>query len=307
MNGPNAMSKVPVAVLFAVLLAACGSPADEADADHAADVDAWRHDRLARLKAPYGYLNLVGLYWLDGEAATFGGDAGSDIRFPGVSGRLGTFEPADNGVYMSVADGADVQVDDLPVGRIFMPDDLSEEAVTARHGSLAWSVVNRQGKLGVRLWNLDNPRAAELPPIPFYDVDPAWRVTARLIRFDEPRVLNVGTVIEGLGWNPESPGVVEFEHGGATHSLEAYASGEQLFFVFADRTSGKETYPAGRFLYADLPGEDGRVLLDFNKSYNPPCAFNDFSTCPIASPRNRLPIAITAGEKFVPALYAGSG
>lgn len=300
------MQKILISLIVVALAAGCGPRTDEAGSDYTAEIAEWREGRLERLKSPFGYLNLVGLYWLDGQEVTFGGDPDSDFRFPGTSARLGTFESADGGVIMTVADGADVQVDGVPIGRIFLPNDLSDDTVAATHGTLAWSVVNRQGKIGVRLWDTANPRTAALPPIPFYDVDREWRVSARLERYAEPRVANVGTVIEGLGWNPESPGVVKFELRGQAYSLEAYASGEQLFFVFADRTSGRETYPAGRFLYADLPGDDGELWLDFNKAYNPPCAFNDFSTCPVASPRNRLPIAITAGEKFVPELYAGS-
>lgn len=301
------MQKIVLSFFFVAVICGCGPRAGEAGDDYAAEITEWRDGRLGRLKAPFGYLNLVGLFWLDGRSVAFGGDAGSELRFPGVTARLGTFEPAAAGVTMTVADGADVEVNGVPVDRFFMPDDLSEDSVVATHGSLAWSVVNRQGKIGIRLWDTANPRTAALPPIPFYDVDPDWRIAARLERYDEPRVANVGTVIEGLGWNPESPGVAEFEIDGQTYYLEAYASGEQLFFVFADRTSGRETYPAGRFLYADLPGDDGNLVLDFNKAYNPPCAFNDFSTCPVASPRNRLPVEITAGEKFVPELYAGSG
>jgi uncharacterized protein (DUF1684 family) len=114
------------------------------------------------------------------------------------------------------------------------------------------------------------------------------------------------TVIEGLDWNPESPGVAVFEKDGETHRLEAYISEEKLFFVFGDRTNGKETYPAGRFLYAAMPGKDGRLVLDFNRAYSPPCAFNDFATCPVASPRNRLSIRVPAGELFDPEAYVGT-
>ena len=98
-------------------------------------------------------------------------------------------------------------------------------------------------------------------------------------------------------------GKFEFEIDGETYTLEAYASGEQLFYVFGDQTNRDATYGAGRFLYSAMPGDDGITVLDFNKSYSPPCAFNDFSTCPVASPRNRLPIRIEAGEKFEPSLH----
>ena len=133
------------------------------------------------------------------------------------------------------------------------------------------------------------------------------RVSAELHRFAEPKRLKVETVIEGLGWQPESPGVVKFELGRQTFQLEAYASGDELFFVFGDRTSGRDTYPAGRFLYAKLPADGASTLLDFNRAYNPPCAFNDFATCPVASPQNRLSIRIEAGEKFDPNVHSTPG
>lgn len=94
-----------------------------------------------------------------------------------------------------------------------------------------------------------------------------------------------------------------FDIDGETYELEAYASGDSLFFVFGDSTTGRETYPAGRFLYAAVPGDDGKTVLDFNRAYNPPCAFNDFATCPVASPRNRIGARIDAGEKFDPDVH----
>jgi len=113
----------------------------------------------------------------------------------------------------------------------------------------------------------------------------------------------VDTVIEGFQQYPVAPGIVSFEMNGQRFELEPTISGEKLFFVFGDETNRDETYGAGRFVYADSPGEDGKLVLDFNKSYSPPCAFNDFSTCPVASPRNRIPLRIEAGERFEPYLH----
>lgn len=277
--------------------------------DSAAYVDSvkvWRVGRLERLKAPHGYLNLVGLYWLTEGNSSFGADLDNDVIFPGSTARIGEFERADGGIHMTVANGLDVRIDGQRVESVFMPDDLSDDSVTATYGSLTWTVINREGRLGVRLYDLENPALIEFPPLPYFDIENDWRVSGTLRRFDEPKIMNVDTVIEGLGWNPVSPGVVEFEYGGERYTLEAYESGERLFFVFGDRTSGQETYPAGRFLYADMPDEDGHTVLDFNLAYNPPCAFNDFATCPVASPRNRLSVVVAAGEKFDPALHVGT-
>ncbi|MDH3748288.1 MAG: DUF1684 domain-containing protein [Gammaproteobacteria bacterium] len=275
-------------------------------AAHAETVKTWRVDRLARLKAPGGYLNLAGLFWLPDGKSSFGADSANDFIFPGSAARIGEFEPANGGIQMTVENGVDVRIDDRRVESVFMPDDLSDQLVTATFESLSWTVINRDGKLAVRLRDLEHPALVAFPPIPYFNVEYDWRVTATLRRYEEPKIMNVNTVIEGLGWNPISPGIVEFDYGGERFTLEAYESGERLFFVFGDATSGGETYPAGRFLYAEMPGEDGRTILDFNLSYNPPCAFNDFSTCPVASPRNRLRIAVEAGEKFESTLHVGA-
>jgi hypothetical protein len=252
-------------------------------------------------------LNLAGLFWLRDLTSRFGSADDNDIVFPpSAAAHIGEFEMTDEGILMTVLSEADVRLDGEPVESILMHDDTTEAPVTVSSGSLAWVVVNREGKIGVRLRDFNHPALAALPPIPSFDIDAKWRVDGILKLFDEPRIMNVGTVIEGVGYNPESPGVVAFEIDGESYELEAYSSGERLFFVFGDRTSGRDTYGAGRFVYAARPGEDGKTVLDFNKSYNPPCAFGDFSTCPVASPQNRLPIRVEAGEKYEPALHVGS-
>tara|TARA_R110002049_G_scaffold122999_4_gene278068 strand:+ start:313 stop:1224 length:912 start_codon:yes stop_codon:yes gene_type:complete len=259
----------------------------------------WRASRLAALKGPDGYLNLVGLYWLQPGVSTFGAAPDNDLVFASSkTAYLGYFELDSSGVTMHLQEGAEVRVDGELMRRIFLPDDTTGKNVTATHNSLAWNVVKREGRYAVRLRDYLNPALDALGSIPSYAVSSDWVVKAKFRAYPEPRIARVGTVIEGLGWNPVSPGFVEFEVRGQVHSLEAYDSGTSLFFVFGDRTSGRETYPAGRFLYANLPDPDSTTTLDFNKAYNPPCAFNDFSTCPVASPRNRLAIAVTAGEKY---------
>ena len=292
---------------FAVGACTRGAANDGLDADYSAEIAAWRVERLDKLRAEDGYLNLAGLFWLQQESNSFGSGADVDVRFPAPApAMIGSFDFTPDGIIMTIADGVDVLVDGWPVDSILMLDDTTETPVTAVTGSMAWVVVHRQGKTAIRLRDFEHPALTALPPIPSFVIDPEWRVEGQLIPFDEPRVMNVGTVIEGLGYNPESPGIMAFEYGGERYELEAYQSGDRLFFVFGDQTSGRETYPAGRFVYAEAPDENGKTILDFNKSYNPPCAFGDFSTCPVASPRNRLAVRIEAGEKFIPELHVGS-
>ena len=290
----------------AALLVSLCSAVIAADDDYVAEIEAWRAERLAELKADDGFLNLAGLFWLDEGVHSFGGSASNDIVFPGAAvARIGRFAVDPGGITMHVDPDRAVIVEGREVETARFEPEGYEAPPPARMGSLSWYVIRRQHLLGVRLHDLDSPALDALPALPYYAIDPRYRVTARLERYAEPRVVSVSTVIDGLPYRPASPGVVVFELGGQSFELEAYESGDRLFFVFGDLTSGRGTYGAGRFLYADAPGEDGLTVLDFNKAYNPPCAFNDFSTCPVASPRNRVRIRIEAGEQYTDELYLG--
>ena len=292
-------------VLFCLFLAACGRADPGVEAmTYEQEVLDWRAGRLERLLAPTGYLNQVGLYWLQDGRYTFGSDPSADVRFPpSAPARIGTFEVADGAVRMVVDDGVDVRQGDAAVSDIRMTSDIEDDSVMVSLGSLAWSVIDREGKLAVRVRDYDHPFLQSFGPLQYYEIDPAYRVKAVLRRYETPQTANVGTVIEGLGYHPVSPGVVVFDLGGETYELEAYESGDRLFYVFGDTTNRGETYGAGRFLYSEAPDGEGVTELDFNKAYSPPCAFNDFSTCPVASPRNRLPIPVRAGEKYDAALH----
>jgi len=293
-------------VIIVALIAAC-SPKEQAidPVAHEAEILQWRTERLASLKSPYGYLNLVGLYWLQEGESRIGSAADNDIVFPAPAAPyIGELQTTPDGVVLVVDPVADVRHEDVPVRSILISDDTTEHPVALTHESFAWTIIKRDGRFALRIRDFEHPAIAAFPPLEYFPIDPALRVTATMQTFDEPRILNVDTTIEGLGYRPESPGTVVFDIGGKSQELEAYASGDRLFFVFADATTGRETYPAGRFLYAAVPGDDGRTILDFNRAYNPPCAFNAFATCPVASPRNRLQARIEAGETFDPAVHS---
>lgn len=259
----------------------------------------WKVDRLRFLKSEVGYLNLAGLYWLREGRSTFGSAADNDIVFPtGAEPSIGFFNLRGEEVQLNVNPGVEVRHLDDPVQHVVMAGDAVTVPVVVRHGSLAWNVINRDGKFAVRLRDYENPVLTNFSPIEYFPTNMSHRVNAVLHRYDEPRVIRVDTVIEGLNYNPWSPGVVEFEIDGKTFDLEAYDAGADLFFVFGDQTTGRETYPAGRFLYAEKPGHDGVVELDFNRAHSPPCAYNDFATCPVASARNRIAVRIEAGERY---------
>lgn len=295
--------KLLLTIVIMLLGAACSGGVDPEQ--YARELQEWRQARLDSLKGPDGYLNLAGLFWLDSESSTIGSAAGNDILLPEKAApRVGQLEVTATGVIFTAEPGADVRYEGIPVRSVLVSDDTTGEPVVLTHGSLAWAVIRREDRFAVRLRDYEHPAIASFPPIEYFPIDLGLRVPAKLKRFAEPKILSVDTVIEGLGWQPQSPGVVEFEIDGQRLQLETYQAGDELFFVFGDRTSGRATYPAGRFLYADMPADGGTTILDFNRAYNPPCAFNDFATCPVASPQNRLPVPIEAGEKYDPQVHA---
>ena len=288
------------------LCVSCGPNEDPFDlASYEADTGQWRAERIERLKGPTGYLNLAGLFWLTEGTVSIGSATDNDIVFPSAAAaHVGELQVSADGVVLYVADGVEVTSAGQLLSSILIADDTTEAPITISHASIAWTIIKRDNRFALRLRDFEHPSIAAFPPIEYYPVDTEMLVPAILERFDAPKILQVDTVIVGLGWQPESPGVVVFEVDGQELRLEAYASGDELFFVFGDRTSGRETYPAGRFLYAGLPAEGEQTMLDFNRAYNPPCAFNDFATCPVAAPQNRLSIRIEAGEKFDPAVHS---
>lgn len=288
-----------------LIAAGCGRAESQFDrATYEQDVLDWRAGRLEKLLAPTGYLNQVALFWLEEGRYTFGSAPDNDVVFPAnAPAHIGTFEVGSEGITMQVMPDVDVRHDGERVEDILIAADVTEDPVMVTHRSLAWSAVERDGRLAIRVRDFEHPFVRDFGPLPYYPIDPAFRVEATLRRYESPRIATVGTVIDGLGFHPESPGVVAFEIDGKAYELEAYTSGDRLFYVFGDETNRRETYGAGRFLYSETPGDDGHLILDFNKSYSPPCAFNDFSTCPVASPRNRLAVRIEAGERFDPALH----
>jgi uncharacterized protein len=294
--------------LLGLLCIAGASTGNGAETDLTAyqtEIIEWRAVRLANLTAPYGYLNLVGLHWLEEGHTRIGSADDNDIVFPDTAApRIGVLDLGDGGVTLRVDLDADVRHVGRQVQSILISDDTTADPVALTHGSLSWTIIKRDGQYALRLRDFEHPAVRNFAPLEYYPINPAFRLTATLQPFDEPRILNVNTTIEGLGYRPESPGKLLFEIDGVDHQLEAYKSGDQLFIVFADQTTGRETYPAGRFVYTDWPDADGSTILDFNKAYNPPCAFNAFATCPVASPRNRLKTRIDVGETYDPVTHS---
>ena len=162
-------------------------------------------------------------------------------------------------------------------------------------GSVKFHIIKRENKFAVRIKDNNSPARKKFKGLKWYPVDTSWKVRAKFVPWEKPRTLTFETEV-GVKEQESSPGYVSFRRGGKEYRLQPVSEGDSLFFVMKDQTSGKATYGASRFLYADTP-KNGVVELDFNKAENPPCVFTDFATCPLPPPQNWLPVAVVAGEK----------
>lgn len=271
---------------------------------HEEEILRWRQHRVTRLTGPDGWLCVVGLSWLHEGGNTVGSDPRSEVVIPADHGgaRLGAIIVDRGTAVASFRPDAGVTYEGRPVGTLTMKDDSTGEPTVLRLGSLSLHVIRRADDLAVRIKDDESPARRAFTHIDYYPIDPRWRIEARFERYDPGRTVAVPTVL-GAEESYSVPGAVVFRHGDDAHRLDVFLEeGEtDLFVVFGDLTNGSETYGGGRFLYAPPPAEDGIVVVDFNKAYNPPCVFTPFATCPLPIPQNKLQVRVEAGEK----LYRG--
>jgi len=262
------------------------------------EIEQWHQKRVEDLKSTNGWLNLAGLFWLKEGVSTFGSDDSNDIVFPKdkIPSKAGIFLLQNGIVTMTTLPDVEIKSDEKPMktGVIFHPDSTRQPKLS--HGSLHWFIIKRDNQFGVRLRDMESTTVKEFHGIERYDVDPEFRTEAMLEIPTSPKKIDITNVL-GQTTAQESPGTLVFAINDKEYRLDALLEGEELFVIFGDPTNEKETYPSGRYLYAKKPGADGKTILDFNKAYNPPCAFTPFATCPLPPSQNVLPIAITAGEK----------
>jgi uncharacterized protein len=261
-----------------------------------AEIERWRQARVASLTADDGWLTVAGLFWLKEGANTVGTAAGSDFVLPAGSARehLGTFYFSHGQTRFEAAPGATVALNGTPAASATLKPDTSGKPDLLQVNALTMFVIQRGDRYGIRLRDKASEMRRHFTGLHYFPVDEAYRVVARWVPYEPPKQIPVPNIL-GQTEMETCPGYVEFTLNGRALRLDPVVEGDQLFLIFRDLTSGQETYPSGRFLYANLP-EDGQVQLDFNKAYNPPCAFTPFATCPLPPAGNALPIRIEAGE-----------
>jgi len=219
------------------------------------------------------------------------------IRLPRESApeRVGSFLFRGRKTVFFAERGAGVTVNGAPVTTIEMHPDKDGPPTVIAFGDFSMHVIQRGERFGIRLRDTNSKFRREFRGLEWFPISETYRVRARFVTHPAPRTIAVPNVLGDVERRP-SPGYALFTLDGKEYRLEPVTEENRLFFIFKDLTSGKETYPAGRFLYADMP-KDGNVEVDFNKAYNPPCAFTPYATCPLPPKQNRLAVRIPAGEK----------
>ena len=290
--------------LFAgAALWAAGAKAPAADrpdpAAYRKEIETWRQERLTSLKREDGWLTLVGLYWLKPGENRFGSDPGNPVILPAgkAPAVAGTLTREGDTVRLNVQPGVPLTADGKPPAPgMKVSADADGKPTTLQLGSLSFFVIKRGDRMGVRIKDKTSPMLAAFKGIDEYPIRPEWRVVARFEPYKDKKI-PIANIIGQVEDSP-SPGAVVFDWRGKTSRIDALEGGADgsLFLVFGDQTNGKETYGAGRFLDT-APPKDGKVVVDFNTAYNPPCAFTAFATCPLPPAENKLAVRIEAGEK----------
>lgn len=258
----------------------------------AAETESWRAQRERDLKSDTGWLTVAGLTFLKPGASTIGADRDSDVVLPASAPKhAGELTREGRDVWFTPAPGSGIQLNGAPVeGKILLKP---RDRLTS--GGVSFHLHESGERVGIRIRDVNSALRRSFKGLRWFPVSHTWTIDARFVPYAQPRETTVANVL-GDFETLTIPGDVVFQVKGQDVRLQAAQSGKRLWLIFSDATSPRETYRI-RFLYAEPPSADGRVTLDFNRAYNPPCAYNPYTTCPVPPPQNRLKVAIRAGER----------
>ncbi|MFD3747570.1 DUF1684 domain-containing protein [Nocardia sp. NPDC058633] len=249
------------------------------------DWSRWHQAREDGLRDPLGWLSLAALHWL----------TDSPTRLDGVPG---TWWVTDEKVFITAQPADRLDVDGERIGGVQIVRPVEgAPGVRVLNETRLLEVIRRSGQYAVRVHDPATPALTEFTGVAAFPADPGWVATGRFTAFEQARTVTTGAVVDGLEQHHSAAGIIDFRIGDSHETLLAFGTPDDLKVLFTDATSGFTTYPAGRSLAVGAVEADGTVTLDFNRSVNPPCAFTDFATCPVAPRENRLRVAVEAGEQ----------
>jgi uncharacterized protein (DUF1684 family) len=258
----------------------------------------WRQEVDTNLRRENGWLALAGLYWLRKDINLIGSDPESDILLPKrAPKRLGTFEFDGNNVMLEVEADVPVEVNGVHTRSALLDADQEDVPSFITFNDIRMVVVRRSKGVGIRLWDNSREERRSFPSRQWYPVKEELRVPATYTRYETPKIVKMPDILGAILDEPMQ-GFVSFQLNGKKHELIVEELPDRRLFVqFMDLTNNHQTYPSGRYHYTDAH-ENGKVFIDFNKAYSPPCAFTDYATCTFPPQENRLKTAIEAGELY---------
>lgn len=268
--------------------------------DYIQEVQEWKQQRLERLKSENGWLNLVGLYWLEEGQNPFGSNEANNIVFPEKAPDfIGTIILYKGNISVQINKDVEVFINDSLLKEHEVYTDMDENTTYFKSGDLRWYIIKRGDRYGIRLRDIESPLVSKINELPSFPIDTKWRINAKFEKFETPKEIAIPNVLGETEFE-KCYGLLKFKIDGNEYSLMPLGDGvnSDFFVIFADETSAEETYGAGRFLSVEKPNQKGITSIDFNKATNPPCAFTDFATCPLPPKENILPVKILAGEKI---------
>lgn len=263
-------------------------------------IEEWRKRREDALRSPEGWLSLVGLFLLDDGDYTLGSSDSNRIQLPSSApATLGVLSYRDGKATLQVEADTPVTVDGVPTWSVEMVDNAGgRQPTVVKIATVSFNLHRFGDEVALRVRDSSSPTIAQFLGCEWYEVKPEYRVIGKLKRHTAPTSVEVKTSVATVA-HYQSIGEVEFELFGQRLSLLAAEGGKagELFIILRDSTAGRETYGAGRYLYVPVD-DDGNVDLDFNKAYNPPCAFTPYATCSLPPTQNVLSVPIEAGERY---------
>lgn len=287
--------KIKITIFLALFLII--SIVSKAQNSYTKEIEDWRVKHENELKTEDGWLTVAGLFWLKDGVNTIGADSGFDVELTDnfKQGKFGEINFKDGAVKLKIENGVEALSDGKQISEVELISDENGKPTVIQTGSQTFYLIKREDRYGIRLKDKNSRERVNFNGLKWFPVDKKYKVTAKFEAFDEPKEVLIPNVLGG-NFKMKSPGVLRFKFKGKEYVLQPVTEEDHLFIIFRDSSSKTETYGAGRFLYAAAP-VDGKVVLDFNKAENPPCAFTKYATCPLPPPQNRLDIEIKAGEK----------
>ena len=287
-----------LSIVFFLLLFSIGSYGcfknDYADPYYVKEVKDFRKGRVKFLKSEEGYLNLVGLFWLNNGKNTFGSDNNNDLHFPQeFPKKFGTVTRLENKLSFTFEEPVSFNNDSIITSSTI---DIDDKSNFFSYGPFRWFIIKSADNYAIRMRNLETPILKENLNLRFYEIDQSWRITGKFTPYDNYRT-SIITNVRDHDYKQKIPGIIHFRRDGKAFSFEPNYTKYGMQVMFTDQSTGSETFSGGRFLLLKIPNDNQEVILDFNKALNFPCAVNDYTTCPIPPKTNHIDLMVSAGEK----------